>query len=142
MPRWDYVREGWSPALKRWQHGSPGEVAALGLASLRASAELETRLGSASAIERRNATWAIGELRHPRRISRRATSQLIALLRDPDAGVRAAAAWTLGDLGEQRALPALRAMAAGETDPRALDTARRSVDALAAGLNLEFFRHR
>ena len=142
VPQWDFHREGWQPAMSSFHHPSTGEAAALGLASFGsfAAPALESKLDSASTTERRNAAWAIGEIRHPRELSSGAVPKLIELLDDPDASVRAAAAWTLGDLGAEQSLPALRRMVRAETDRRAHAIARRSVQALEAGITLEHFR--
>src|SRR6185503_3730552 len=59
---WDTGR--WSPALQTFKHPSPGEQAALALASFGrpAFAPLSNQLDSSNATVRRNAAWAIGEL--------------------------------------------------------------------------------
>ena len=59
---WDTGR--WSPALQTFKHPSPGEQAALALASMGRPAfePLSQQLASGDANVRRNAAWAIGEL--------------------------------------------------------------------------------
>ena len=105
---WDTGR--WSPALQTFKHPSPGEQAALALASFGhpAFAPLSSQLDSSNATVRRNAAWAIGELTNmvP---GERATAvpRLITLLGDSDEWVRMAAARALGELHDQRALTGL-----------------------------------
>jgi beta-lactamase regulating signal transducer with metallopeptidase domain len=102
---WDTGR--WSPAVQTFKHPSPGEQAALALASFGrpAFAPLSRELYSSSPITRRNAAWAIGELTNmvP---GERATAvpQLITLLDDADDYVQMAAARALGELRDSRAL--------------------------------------
>jgi hypothetical protein len=141
--RWNFDVEGWAPAYAQWKHASVGEVAALGLASIGAPAAetLVEVLGNGNAAARRNAAWAMGEMRHPRELSRRASNVLIATLNDPDADVRAAAAWALGDIGERRAVGALRERLLSERAPRARAEAANSLAALERGRNLESLRH-
>jgi len=142
MPRWDFHAEGWAPARRAWRRPSPGEVAALGLASMsrRAAPALEDALLRADPVVRRNAAWALGELRHPRGLSASGVRRLIAALRDPDPEVRGAAAWALGDLGEQAALPELRALLRRESAPRALAESLAALQALESGRTLEDLR--
>jgi beta-lactamase regulating signal transducer with metallopeptidase domain len=142
MPQWNYLREGWQPALASFQQPSPGELAALGIASFGslAARELEARLNHPDPVVRRNAAWAIGEMRHPRRLSPGTAPLLFVLLHDPESSVRSAAAWTVGDLGLEDGLAPLRRALRQETDPRAAAFMRKSVAALEAGLNLEYFR--
>jgi len=105
---WDTGR--WSPALQTFKQPSPGEQAALALASFGrpAFAPLSNQLDSSNATVRRNAAWAIGELTNmvP---GERATAvpQLITLLGDSDEWVRMAAARALGELRDERALTKL-----------------------------------
>ena len=141
-PTWSYGTDGWGPARATLGHPSPGEVAALGLASMSALAAptLERLLDDPDPVVRRNAAWALGELRHPRGISKRGEARLAARLHDADVGVRLAAAWSLGDAGVASALPALRAAAATETAPEARRLMRRIADLLASGRNLEQVR--
>lgn len=105
---WDTGR--WSPALQTFKHPSPGEQAAIALASFgsRSFVPLMGQLSSSNAVVRRNAAWAIGELTNmlPGQRST-AGPQLISLLRDPDEWVRMAAARSLGELRDSRALDQL-----------------------------------
>jgi beta-lactamase regulating signal transducer with metallopeptidase domain len=112
---WDTER--WGPALQTFKHSSPGEQAALALASFgrAAFAPLANELFSSSPIARRNAAWAIGELTNMRPGERAtAVPQLINLLDDPDDFVQMAAARALGELRDERALPKLVATLADE----------------------------
>jgi HEAT repeat protein/beta-lactamase regulating signal transducer with metallopeptidase domain len=105
---WDTSR--WTPALETFRHPSPGEQAALVLASFgRPSlAPLTNQLDSSNATVRRNAAWAIGELHNMLPGERaNAVPQLITLLGDSDEWVRMAAARALGELRDSRALPKL-----------------------------------
>src|SRR6185503_6539213 len=105
---WDTSR--WSPALQTFKHPSPGEQAALALATFGRPAflPLANQLDSASATVRRNAAWAIGELTNMAPGTRAsAVPQLIILLGDSDEWVRRAAARALGELRDERALPKL-----------------------------------
>ena len=100
----------WSPALQTFKHPSPGERAALALASFGrpAFAPLSNQLDSSNAIVRRNAAWAIGELTNMAPGTRAtAVPQLITLLGDSDEWVRMAAARALGELRDSRALSKL-----------------------------------
>lgn len=112
---WDTGR--WSPALQTFKHPSPGEQAALALASFgrQAFAPLSNQLDSSNAVVRRNAAWAIGELTNMipgERAS--AVPQLINLLGDSDEWVRMAAARALGELRDSRALAKLVATLADD----------------------------
>jgi HEAT repeat protein/beta-lactamase regulating signal transducer with metallopeptidase domain len=105
---WDTSR--WSPALETFKHPSPGEQAALALASFGrpALAPLTNQLDSPNATVRRNAAWAIGELHNMLSGERaNAVPQLITLLGDSDEWVRMAAARALGELRDSRSLPKL-----------------------------------
>ena len=102
---WDTGR--WSPALQTFKQPSPGEQAALALASFGPPAygPLTQQLDSSNATVRRNAAWAIGELTHMLPSARSgAVPQLITLLGDSDEWVRMAAARALGELRDERAL--------------------------------------
>lgn len=112
---WDTGR--WSPALETFKHPSPGEQAALALASFgrTAFAPLSNQLNSSSATVRRNAAWAIGELTNMLPGERAsAAPQLITLLGDSDEWVRMAAARALGELRDERALTKLVATLADD----------------------------
>lgn len=112
---WDTSR--WSPALQTFKHPSPGEQAALALASFGhpAFVPLSNELHSSSPIVRRNAAWAIGELTNMLPGERDgAVPRLITLLDDADDYVQMAAARALGELRDQRALAKLVATLADE----------------------------
>lgn len=100
----------WSPALQVFKQSSPGEQAALALASLGPVAfrPLTNQLDSSNASVRRNAAWAIGELTNMLPGDRAAAvPQLITLLSDSDEWVRMAAARALGELHDSRSLSKL-----------------------------------
>ena len=100
----------WSPALETFKHPSPGEQAAIALASFGRTAflPLTKQLDSASATVRRNAAWAIGELTNmPPGERDDAVPRLISLLTDADEWVRMAAARSLGELRNRNAVPTL-----------------------------------
>ncbi len=100
----------WSPALDTFKHPSPGEQAALALASMGRNAfgPLMNQLVSANAVTRRNAAWAIGELTNmPPGERAPAIPQLITLLSDRDAWVRMAAARAIGEVRDGRATETL-----------------------------------
>jgi HEAT repeat protein len=105
---WEGTR--WSPALEVFKQPSPGEQAALALASLGPLAfrPLANQLDNSNPSVRRNAAWAIGELTNmPPSDRGDAVPQLITLLSDSDAWVRMAAARALGELHDHRAVPQL-----------------------------------
>ena len=100
----------WSPALDTFKHPSPGEQAALALASMGRAAfvPLTNQLDSRSAVTRRNAAWAIGELTNmPPGERAPAIPQLISLLTDSDTWVRMAAARAIGEVRDERATETL-----------------------------------
>jgi len=100
----------WTPALDTFKHASPGEEAALALASMGRAAfpSLVNQLDNANATARRNAAWAIGELTNMLPAERTsATTGLVTLLNDADAWVRMASARALGELRDQRATESL-----------------------------------
>ncbi len=101
-----WENERWSPALSTFRHPSPGEQAALALASMGAPAfaPLLKALESSNACVRRNAAWAIGELTNTLPGARAASvERLIALMNDGDPWVRMAAARSLGELRDRKA---------------------------------------
>jgi beta-lactamase regulating signal transducer with metallopeptidase domain len=107
----------WSPALQTFKHPSPGEQAAIALASFgrTAFAALSDQLVNPNATVRRNAAWAIGELTNMLPGERSgAVPQLITLLGDSDEWVRMAAARALGELRDPRALAKLVATLADD----------------------------
>ena len=102
----------WSPALEVFKQSSPGEQAALALASLGQPAfrPLTNELDNSNPSVRRNAAWAIGELTNMLPGTRAdAVPQLITLLSDSDDWVRMAAARALGELHDNRAVAKLLA---------------------------------
>jgi HEAT repeat protein/beta-lactamase regulating signal transducer with metallopeptidase domain len=102
---WD--RSSWSPALETFRQPSPGEQAAIALASMGTPAvePLKNALSDSSASVRRNAAWAIGELTNMRETERAGTvPSLISLLSDSDEWVRMAAARALGEIRDERAV--------------------------------------
>ncbi|HVQ40106.1 MAG TPA: HEAT repeat domain-containing protein, partial [Pyrinomonadaceae bacterium] len=104
IPCW--AGSSWSPALSTFKHASPGEQAAIALASMGTPAfeSLTTALQSSDPVSQRNAAWAIGELTNmaPSEQSD-AVVPLISLLDDSDEWVRMAAARALGELRDERA---------------------------------------
>lgn len=100
----------WSPALESFKQPSPGEQAAIALASM-GSAALEPLTGAlndANSSIRRNAAWAIGELTKMGEDERAsAVPRLIELLVDGDEWVRMAAARALGEIRDDRSVEAL-----------------------------------
>ena len=101
-----YTTGNWSPALDTFKRPSPGEQAALALASMGRNAlgRLMEQLDNSNATARRNAAWAIGELTNmPPGQRAPAIPQLIALLRDVDPWVRMAAARSIGEVRDRRA---------------------------------------
>lgn len=100
----------WSPALESFKQPSPGEQAAIALASMGRAAfqPLTNQLLSEDATVRRNAAWAIGELTNmPPGERDSAVPRLISLLTDSDAWVRIAASRALGELRNHSAVPGL-----------------------------------
>ena len=112
-----YDTGNWTPALQTFKHPSPGEQAALALASFgrKALLPLSNQLDSPNATVRRNAAWAIGELTNMIPGERSgAVPQLIILLSDSDEWVRMAAARALGELRDRRSLDGLVARLADD----------------------------
>jgi len=132
----------WTPALTTFHHPSPGEQAALALASISRPAvdALVGALDDRAPAVRRNAAWAIGETRGGWMVARGAAlTPLIRLLADGDATVRRAAAWGLSELKDRDAVEPL-IVALGDRDAAVRGTAafalgeirgRRAVQALS-----------
>ncbi len=121
---------GWSPRLDTFDHPSPGEQAALALASISRPAvgALVRALDDPAPAVRRNAAWAIGEVRGAFLVGRgEALDPLIRLLGDADATVRRAAAFGLSELKSRAAVEPL---IASLSDP---DTAVRGMAVFALG---------
>ena len=115
----------WSPALESFKHPSPGEQAAIALASMGRVAlpPLTNQLDSESPTVRRNAAWAIGELTNMRPGERDgAEPRLITLLSDADPWARIAASRALGELRSRTAVPALF-VTLGDVDARVRELA-------------------
>ena len=105
---WDNGR--WNPALETFKQPSPGEEAAIALASMGTPAlePLTNALSDANQSVRRNAAWAIGELTNMRRGERaNAVPHLVSLLNDSDEWVRMAAVLALGEIRDERAVEKL-----------------------------------
>jgi HEAT repeat protein/beta-lactamase regulating signal transducer with metallopeptidase domain len=120
---WDYGT--WSPAMSSFKKPSPGEQAAIALASFgqQAVEPLVTALSHENPVVRRNAAWAIGETRGGSSTDRRdAFEPLFAALSDEDAWVRRAAAFAFGEIRDPRAARALIA-ALGDSDYQVRDMA-------------------
>jgi beta-lactamase regulating signal transducer with metallopeptidase domain/HEAT repeat protein len=108
----------WTPALTTFHHPSPGEQAALALASISRPAidALVGALDDRAPAVRRNAAWAIGEARGGSMVGRGAAlTPLIRLLADGDATVRRAAAFGLSELKDRDAVEPL-IVALGDRD--------------------------
>ena len=100
----------WSPLLNTFKQLSLGEEAAIALASLGEPAvePLVAALTDSNPGVRRNAAWAIGEIRDGDKINRSvALEPLIFALKDEDAWVRRAAAFALSEIKDKRATMAL-----------------------------------
>jgi beta-lactamase regulating signal transducer with metallopeptidase domain len=105
---WDNGR--WNPALETFKQPSPGEEAAIALASMGTPAleALTNALDDSSGSVRRNAAWAIGELTNMREGERaNAVPRLISLLNDSDEWVRMASVRALGEIRDERAVEKL-----------------------------------
>jgi len=100
----------WSPALDTFKQSSPGEQAAIALASMGtpAVAPLIDALNDSNPSVRRNAAWAIGELTNMLEGERaNAVLPLVSLLDDGDEWVRMAAARALGEIRDERGVAKL-----------------------------------
>ena len=98
----------WSPAYHTFQPASPGEQAAIALASLSAVEPLVGALSDSNPSVRRNAAWAIGDIRLSAGTNRSAAVEpLLIALHDLDPWVRVAAAFSLGELRPRRATESL-----------------------------------
>jgi HEAT repeat protein/beta-lactamase regulating signal transducer with metallopeptidase domain len=96
----------WNPAIESLKQPSPGEQAAIALASMGMPAlePLTNALNDSNPSVRRNAAWAIGELTNMREGDRAgAVPQLVVLLNDSDAWVRMSSARALGEIKDDRA---------------------------------------
>ncbi len=105
---WDNGR--WNPALETFKQPSPGEEAAIALASMGTPAlePLTNALNDSNGSVRRNAAWAIGELTNMRGGERaNAVPRLISLLDDSDEWVRMASVRALGEIRDERAVEKL-----------------------------------
>jgi HEAT repeat protein len=134
---WDYGN--WSPALNTFKQSSPGEQAAIALASFSQPAvdPLVAALGSANSSVRRNAAWAIGEIRGGLGANRSAAvDPLIAAMSDEDSWVRAAAAFSLGEMRPRQATETLVA-ALGDADWRVREMAARALGEMRSRSGVE-----
>jgi hypothetical protein len=107
---WTGGEHKWSPALQTFRQASPGEEAAIALASMGEIAfmPLTNALNDANPSVRRNAAWAIGELTGGITLNRAsAVPRLTSLLKDTDDWVRMAAARALGELRDERSVESL-----------------------------------
>jgi hypothetical protein len=117
-PEW---RGDWSPVYASWLQPSPGEAAALALASMSqdAAMPLVTALQDPDATTRRNAAWALGELHSPRWPGMPEVPPLVQALSDVDGRVRTAAAWALGETKDRRATqPLISTLHDSDSDAR------------------------
>jgi HEAT repeat protein/beta-lactamase regulating signal transducer with metallopeptidase domain len=129
----------WSPALHTFKQSSPGEQAAIALASFgqRAADPLVAALASANSGARRNAAWAIGEIRGGREANRSAAVEpLIAAMSDGDPWVRVAAAFSLGEMRPHQATETLVA-ALGDGDWRVREMAARALGEMTSRSGVE-----
>jgi HEAT repeat protein len=129
----------WSPALHTFKQASPGEQAAIALASLGQSAvgSLVAALGNGNPSARRNAAWAIGEIRGGRGTDRSAAVEpVIAALSDGDSWVRVAAAHSLGEMRSREATESLVA-ALGDADWRVREMAAWALGEMRARSGVE-----
>jgi HEAT repeat protein len=91
--------------LSSFDHPSPGEEAALGLASMSGAAypALVESLMSGNPVVRRNAAWAIGELHDGGKVDRSSAVPVLVQMvgSDSDARARRAAAFALSEIKER-----------------------------------------
>jgi HEAT repeat protein len=137
MKCWD--GGNWSPALHTFKQSSPGEQAAIALASLGQPAvePLIASLGNENSSIRRNAAWAIGEIRGGRGSKRTAAVEpLIGALNDGDPWVRAAAAFSLGEMRPRQSIESL-VVALGDESWRVREMAVYALGEMRARSGLE-----
>jgi HEAT repeat protein len=122
----------WTPARLTWLEPSPGESAAISLASMSTDAvwALIDALRAPHPSARRNATWALGELHSPRAPGLPEVAPLLIALADEAAPVRAGAAWALGETKDRRATMPL-CTALQDRDPAVRHHAARALGELA-----------
>ena len=119
----------WSPSMETLKSPSPGEMAAKALAAMGkpSVAPLIDALKSSNPSVRRNAAWALGEIRGGLNVDRSsAVGPLIAALEDSDLWVRKTAAWSLGEIRDRRAVTPLIALLKDD-DAKARREAARSL---------------
>jgi HEAT repeat protein/beta-lactamase regulating signal transducer with metallopeptidase domain len=129
----------WSPAIQILKQSSPGEQAAIALASLSRSAvePLINVLVDPNPVVRRNAAWAIGEIRGGSGVNRsKAVEPLIGALDDPDSWVRLAAAFSLGEMRPRRSTDAL-VRTLGDINPSVREMAARALGEMKSNRAVE-----
>src|SRR5262249_44787746 len=129
----------WSPARNPFMQASPGEQAAIALASLSQPAiePLIAALNNGDPSVRRNAAWAIGEIRGGLATNRAAAVEpLIATLSDVDLWVRMAAAFSLGEMRSSEATESLIA-ALGDAEWMVRRMAARALGEMKASAAVE-----
>jgi HEAT repeat protein/beta-lactamase regulating signal transducer with metallopeptidase domain len=129
----------WSPARHAFKQASPGEQAAIALASLSQPAvePLIAALSNGDPSMRRNAAWAIGEIRGGRGTDHTAAvERLIATLSDVDSWVRVAAAFSLGEMLPSQATESLIA-ALGDAEWNVRRIAARALGGMKARAAVE-----
>jgi len=114
----------WSPAIRTFVHPTPGESAAIALASIGEDSldALVATLDAPSPVARRNAAWAIGEIRGSHGVDRTAAVEpLLRIINDFDPTVRRAAAFAFGELRAGDAIdPLIRALDDSDDGVRAM----------------------
>ena len=129
----------WSPALRSFHHPSPGEEAAMALAAMGASAvdPLIDALRHMNPSVRRNAAWAIGEIRGGHSVDRAdALYPMVLALSDSDSSVRRAAAFSLGEIRDERTATNLIS-ALSDEDAGVREMAARALGEMKASIALE-----